>query len=110
VHDLLYANQDRWWTQATRNPSKVIKDLAKQIPGLDQAKFEDCVDSKRMQAKVQAHLALAEQYQIGSTPTFIIGGKKYPGSLPFDEIKKLVDEAAAAAPAPTDTTKKTPTP
>lgn len=113
LHDLIYANQDRWWSQETRNPSKVIKELARQVPGLDYQKFDDCVDSKRMQAKVQAHLALAQQYQVSSTPTFIIGGKKYPGTLPFDEMRKLVDEAIAAAPrgGGGDTaTKKAPTP
>lgn len=97
MHDLLYANQDRWWTQATRNPSKVIKDLAKGMPGLDQAAFEACVDSKRTQAKVQAHLAMAEAQQIGSTPTFIINGKKIPGALPFDQMKRQIDDALAAA-------------
>ena len=25
------------------------------------------------------------------TPTFIIGGRMYPGSLPYDEVKRLVE-------------------
>jgi hypothetical protein len=37
---------------------------------------------------------------VNSTPTFIIGNKMYPGMRNYDELKKLVDSAAKAAPVP----------
>ena len=98
LHDLLYANQDRWNTEATNNPDKVIKEIARNVQ-MDQSKFDQCVDSKQMQAKIQAHLRIAEQQRIGSTPTFIIGGQQAAGALGYDHFKQLVDEAATRAAA-----------
>jgi len=98
MHDLIYANQDRWNGEATNNPDKVLKEIARQVPGLDLGKFDSCVDSKEMQAKIQAHYNIAMQRQIHVTPTFYIGGNKFEGALPFDEFKKEVDAAVASAP------------
>jgi protein-disulfide isomerase len=110
MHDVIYANQDRWNGEATSNPDKVLKEIARQVPGLDAGKFDRCVDSKEMQAKVQAHYNIAEQRQIHVTPTFYIGGNKLEGAISFDEFKKQVEDAIAKAPktgakAP-DSTKK----
>ena len=113
MHDAIYANQDRWDGTATNSPDKVLKQVASQIPGIKTDQFDDCVDTKKTQAKVQAHLKIAEARQVNATPTFIFGGdKQYPGFLSYDEFKKFVDEAIAKAPAVTpsvggDTAKKT---
>ena len=98
MHDLIYSSQDQWNGEATSNPDKVLKDVAKQVPGLDQGKFNACVDSKEMQAKIQAHYNIAEQRQIRETPTFYIGDQRFEGALPYDEFKKQVDLAVAKAP------------
>jgi protein-disulfide isomerase len=113
MHDAIYANQDRWDGTATSSPDKVLKQVASRIAGINTDQFNECVDTKKTQAKIQAHLKLAESRQISATPTFIFGGdKQYPGFLTYDEFKKLVDDAIAKAPAaaPTvggDTAKKT---
>ena len=99
MHDAIFANQDRWDGTATSNPDKVLKQAASQIPGLKTDDFNQCVDSKKTQAKIQAHLKLAEAKQINATPTFIFGDKQFPGFLSYDDFKKLVDEALAKAPA-----------
>ena len=98
MHDLIYANQDKWNGEATSSPDKVLKEIARQVPGMDQGKFAACVDSKEMQAKIQAHYNIAQQRQIGVTPTFYIGNTKFEGAMPFDEFKKQVEIAVAAAP------------
>jgi len=98
MHDLIYANQDRWNGEATSSPDKVLKEIARQVPGLDQSKFDACVDSKEMQAKIQAHYNIAQQRQINVTPTFYIGNTRFEGAMPFDEFKKQVELAVAAAP------------
>lgn len=96
MHDVIYANQDRWNGEATSNPDKVLKELARSV-AMDQGKFESCVESKRTQAKIQAHLAIAEQRQIQQTPSFIIGSQMAPGALTYDHFKQLVDQAIASA-------------
>ncbi len=35
---------------------------------------------------------------MNSTPTFLIGGRLYPGNQPYDRIRALVDSLAPAAP------------
>jgi protein-disulfide isomerase len=96
MHDKIFENQDRWSTQATSNPRRVIDPLAGQV-GLDVARYEQCMDSQKYLANIQAHRQAAQQYRVQSTPSFIIGGKVYAGSLSYDEFKRHVDEARAAA-------------
>jgi protein-disulfide isomerase len=90
MHDALFANQDRWNTEATSRPRGPIADLAKGI-GLDMNKYGACMDNNTHKAKIQSHLAEAERRQIGSTPTFVFGNTVVPGALPYDAFKKYVD-------------------
>jgi protein-disulfide isomerase len=96
MHDAIFATQDRWATQATSNPRGVIDPLAQQVR-LDMTRYRQCMDSQKYLANIQAHRRTAERYQARSTPSFLIGGKLYAGSMPYDEFKKRVDEARAAA-------------
>ncbi|MEO7084632.1 MAG: thioredoxin domain-containing protein [Gemmatimonadaceae bacterium] len=96
-HDLLYQNQDLWNGEATSNPDKFMKEYGKQV-GADPAKFDACVDSKKYQAKIQAHYNLAMQRQVQQTPTFVIGDQQVANALSFDEISKLINDALAKAP------------
>jgi protein-disulfide isomerase len=94
MHDAIFQSQDRWNGEATSNPDKVFKQLAKQL-GLDTDKFDDCVDSKKYQAKIQSHLKLAEERRLDGTPTFIIGDKSVTKGLSYDQFKQMVDAALA---------------
>lgn len=98
MHDALYNAQDRWNTQATSNPLKVIVGLARDA-GLDPDKLESCVEQRTYQANVQAHLKAAETRGVRATPSFIIGGKLVPGAVSYDQFKAYVDSALAQAPA-----------
>lgn len=96
MHDRLFYTQDLWNTQATSSPDKKMKGFAKDV-GLDQNKFDECYDSQRNYPNIKASGAEAEQRGIDETPSFIIGGKKYAGSMAYDQIKKIVDEELAKA-------------
>src|SRR3954465_8813122 len=67
MHDAIYANQDRWDTQATNNPDKLLKQIGGKIAGIKGDQFDQCVDTKKTQAKVQAHLKIAEARHIKAT-------------------------------------------
>jgi protein-disulfide isomerase len=95
MHDAIFAVQDRWATQATDNPRRVIDPLARQV-GLDVRRYEECMSSRRYLANIQAHRQAAQRYKVQSTPSFVIGGRVYSGSLPYDEFKRYVDQARAA--------------
>lgn len=99
MHDALFQTQDQWNGEATNNPNPFFKQLAKQI-GLNQQQFDQCVDTKKMQAKIQAHEQLAMQQHINATPSFVIGSKIVEGPRPYDEFKAIVDSALAKSGSP----------
>ena len=95
MHDELFRNQHKWNGQATRNPKGQFESYGKAV-GLDMKAWESCYDERRHLPKIQASVAQGNQLRVGSTPSFIIGGKLYPGALGYDQLKQLVDAAAAA--------------
>ena len=118
MHDQLFAGQDAWGlnpdgaTQVTDNPKSVFMGYATAI-GLNTPEFEQCYDSKKDQARVNANAAEGFRRNVNQTPTFFINGKMFAGSIPYDVIKKAVDDAAAAkksapAAAPATTSAGTP--
>ena len=93
-HDMLYQTQDQWNTEATSNPDKFMKRYAQQL-GLNTQQFDQCVDTKKYQAKIQAHAALAEQRKVMQTPTFLVGTQQVAGAQPYDVIAKTITEELA---------------
>jgi protein-disulfide isomerase len=104
MHDALFADQDRWNTEATSRPRPVIADLAKRI-GLNMETYGACMDADTHRAKIQAHLAEGERRRISSTPTFVFNGTAVSNALSYDRFKEYVDAAAKSAPAPADSGK-----
>jgi protein-disulfide isomerase len=98
MHDAIYANQDRWDGEATKNPDKVLKQVGGQLPGVNADSLNKCIDSKRTQAKIQAHWKLATDRKLGGTPTFIFGNKVISAFLTYDQFKAMTDSALAALP------------
>lgn len=96
MHDLIFAGQFDWNSQATRSPKRVFEGYAKQI-GLDMAKWNDCFDSGRMLPQIMANRDEAVRLRVRSTPSFVIAGQLVEGSITYDNFKKYVDEAKAAA-------------
>ena len=104
MHDQIFAEQDRWSTQATNRPKAVFSRLAKAI-GVNQGQWDDCFDSQKYKLNIAANQKEGDRRQVGSTPTFIIGSRMISNSLGYDQLKAYVDSAAAALPAAGDTTR-----
>lgn len=94
MHDRLFYAQDLWNGEATSSPKKKMVQFAKDL-GLDAGKFESCFDSQVHYPRIKANAQEAERRGVGQTPTFVIGSKMYPGSMPYDQFKKLVEEEIA---------------
>ena len=92
MHDRIFATQDQWNTQATDNPKPFFEKYAEDL-GLNKKTWEECFDSKKHQGRILANMNEGEKRQVGSTPTFIVGTKSYPGALPYDVLKAIVDSA-----------------
>ena len=92
MHDRIFAEQNQWNTQSTDNPKPFFEKYASDI-GLDMKAWEACYDSRKHEGRILANINDGEKRQVGSTPTFIVGNKAYPGALPYDVLKAIVDSA-----------------
>jgi protein-disulfide isomerase len=92
MHDRIFLGQDQWNTQAASNPKPFFEKYAAEV-GLNVQVWETCFDARKHQGRILANAAEGERRKVGSTPTFIIGNKSYPGAVPYDFIKAVVDSA-----------------
>lgn len=70
---------------------KGLKDLASKL-GLDQAKFDSCLDSDEKAALVQKDLDDGTKVGVNGTPAFFINGRLISGAVPFEQFKTVIDE------------------
>ncbi len=99
MHRFIYESQNDW--SFKKSAADQFRSIAKSL-GLDLGKYDECMQSARYAGRIQASYNEAIKVGVGSTPTFLIGGRLFPGDLPYDALKKIVDSIAppAAAPAP----------
>ncbi len=83
-HDVLFANQ-----QALTIPD--LKRYAQQL-GLDTRRFNDCVDSHKYQASVEADVQEGNRLHVSGTPTFFINGQALVGAQPFEAFRSAINE------------------
>jgi protein-disulfide isomerase len=86
-HDRLFANQSKL---AAADLKQHAADL-----GLDTAKFNSCVDSRRFQKDVDADLDAAQLLGVSGTPHFFINGRALSGAQPLESFKAIIDEELA---------------
>lgn len=86
-HDKLYENQTSFGTD---NFKKWAGDL-----GLDQSKFDDCLDNKTSESEVDADFKDGQSYGVTGTPAFFINGRRISGAQPFSVFKTIIEEELA---------------
>lgn len=96
MHDVLFLKSK------VRSPDQ-INGHAKAL-GLDQAKFSECVKSKRYDAHIATDLADGQKAGVRGTPTFFIGptadgntitGRAVRGAQPYAAFKRTLDAVLA---------------
>ncbi|MCT4642709.1 MAG: thioredoxin domain-containing protein [Bacteriovoracaceae bacterium] len=87
MHDAMFADQSKL-------SKKDLKQTAKKI-GLDQTKFDKCLDSNKYLAKVEAEIKEGSKVSVQSTPTFFVNGKQINGVQPNEVFFGLIDEELA---------------
>lgn len=87
LHDRLFANQQQLQ----------IADLKKHAAavGLDQAKFDQCLDAGTHAANVQADVDLGAEMGVQSTPTLYINGRIVTGAQPAAVFEQIIDDELA---------------
>jgi protein-disulfide isomerase len=64
--------------------------------GLDQAKFNTCVDTHQSAAKVEKDIEEGAQLGVTGTPAFFINGRSIEGAQPVEAFTRIIDEELAA--------------
>jgi protein-disulfide isomerase len=95
---LAAADQGRYWEMhdtLLKNSPKLDRDslikYAKEI-GLDVKVFTGSLDSMKHAALIERDKKLAVNLDLYSTPTFFINGRKVVGDVPYDYLRKIVEE------------------
>ena len=88
--DAMFSNQARW--SRAGNPTDALLQLA-QLGGLPQDEAMACLEDQAMgDAVLQSRLDGQEEFDIRSTPTFIINGEKLTGAQSIDEFAELIEK------------------
>jgi len=83
----LFENQKEWGTsEGTQN----FKTYARQI-GLDTVQFNNCLDEKKYQERVEEGLQEAEEFGISGTPAVFINDQFKSGAAGYEAIKEIID-------------------
>ena len=88
MHEKLFANQKALEPTA-------LKGYAKDI-GLDQGKFDKCLDSGEKAKVVETNRKAGEKVGVTGTPAFFVNGVQLTGAQPFEEFKTIIDGELAA--------------
>ncbi len=85
-HDKLFSNVGGF--KDTAAFMSAAKDL-----GLDQKKFQGCMDSGKYKDKVKANVAKGSSLGVRGTPYFLINGQPVSGAQPLENFKTAVENA-----------------
>jgi len=88
-HDKLFASQPAL-------DQDKLKSYAGEL-GLDQKKFDECLDKKPYKAAIDKDMADGQKVGVNGTPAFFINGRMISGAQPFDKFKQIIDDELAAA-------------
>jgi protein-disulfide isomerase len=83
MHDKMFGNQQKL---AVEDLKSFAKDL-----GLDQGKFDKCLDSGEKAPLVSGDEKDGEQAGVSGTPAFFINGIFINGAVPYEQFKETVD-------------------
>ena len=102
MHAILFARQQQW--SFDPDAAAQFTEYAKTIPGIDAAKFEQCVRSSQFQKEVSESSQLGQSLGVGGTPTLFVNGRKIdplPGSYSEFEarVRQIAPGAFTGAPA-----------
>ena len=91
--DAVFATQPDW--SVSRDADKIFREQVEKV-GANTATWDQCMNSLKYAGRIQASAEEGVKAGVNSTPSFVIGGRIYPGVLPYDKIKALVDSLSPA--------------
>lgn len=93
--DALFQGQDLWARAA--DPVEALQRVAA-LAGLDEATFQRCVADEEEANAILARRQHAETtYDVGSTPTFIVNGRKVVGAVGYAKFNRILEDVASGS-------------
>jgi len=90
--EALYKLQSKW---VLRENAKTTKELYKimQIGGMSKEDFNKCIENTELEnVIIQGIMDAKNEFEIQSTPTFIINNKKIAGNKSIKEFRQIIDK------------------
>jgi len=88
ILDVLFNSQSQW-TRA-EDPMKALAGIGR-LAGLDQAAFDACMANEElMDGILKGRQRGQSEFEVSSTPTFIINGTKVVGAQPFEAFAEVI--------------------
>ncbi|MCP4316392.1 MAG: DsbA family protein [Hyphomicrobiales bacterium] len=87
--DVLMQQQSNW--ARADDAAAALFNISK-LAGFTQESFNACLTNQQLVDDVNVVRKKAqEEFGVGSTPTFLINGKRYPGNMSVDSMSALID-------------------
>lgn len=87
--DKLYGDQASW---ANKNDLVKFKEYAKTL-GLNSTQFNQCLDDKKYQTKIDADKKEADSFAVTGTPGVFVNANFQTGAISADQLKSAIDGA-----------------
>jgi protein-disulfide isomerase len=87
--DKLYQNQTTW---SNTKDTASFKNYARTIAGINATQFNQCLDDKKYQDKIDADKKEAGDFGISGTPAVFINDQFENGALSADQLKQAIDD------------------
>ena len=94
MYDLLFGRQTSW-AERQESQANVFLGFAQEL-GLDMTRFREDLESGKYVDRIRRDFEAARTLGVDATPTFFINGEKFVGVLPYEEMKRRIDDALGA--------------
>ena len=94
MYDLLFGRQTSW-AERQESQANVFLGFAQEL-GLDMTRFRKDLESGKYVDRIRRDFEAARTLGVDATPTFFINGEKFVGVLPYEEMKRRIDDALGA--------------
>lgn len=85
MHDAMFADQRNLGVDK-------LKEKAAAIEGVNAETFDQCLDSGKYTAQVQADMKEGARAGVSGTPAFFVNGRFISGAVPFENFSEIIDE------------------
>ncbi len=84
MHDAMFADQARLGVDDLRRKAAKLS--------MDMEAFNACLDGNKYASAIREDIAEGVRAGVNGTPAFLVNGRFYSGSRPYDEIQKVIEE------------------